>query len=711
MIARVNLHDELAKGRYHHAFICTFNFQPDFFEDYCLESFDSLQANGNITILMDGREYDTLLDGPPARWPRKANVRYLLRPMRPHARFHPKLYLLTSTDRALLAVGSANLSRAGMTRNAELMGVFRYVRGKDEQDAPVFAAACEFVSTLVNRWPSPAVESNLGELLAEVPWAGAETLATPPRVRLIHDLDRPLLDQICEGISGSIDELLVVSPYFDPEPHLLNECIARLRPRSLAIHTQNALTTMTEAWVRHPALQKQGALRFCTWQDADHVQNLHAKAIALVYGDHVRVAYGSANFTRAGLRSTPLNGNVELAVVTDLPRRGLSLAELFDPGDSATSGPLRSAHQEPTPPPPPRTLRLMEASLEEQRMTCAVEGPSTARLTAVLAFRDGASARVPLSAAVTGWTATVAEEVESRCAMGSTVVRVELAADGTLVTSNAVLLVNLKDLDTGACSRRERRVREAQRSAEQFATALTDILNSGDQDALFSFLSYCDIRLVGGIRGMAPGRERPPLAQLQAQLRELGARNLREYADVHEAAVGFCERHLARLQRHALAPTLESVPACLHLSRAVAHVLFSQTERLVSGLEAGAVLDPDTWHQHRTRLDRYLTLYLELLRILHLEWLPELVEAYPGATLREVLSAADLDALAEFRTGFRSVRDRVERCRTGPVRIRTLVGRLVEPPVYDDNVIAPRAWTRWSDAVGTHGRAVEALAI
>lgn len=53
----LNLHDLLYHSSYNHAVICTYTFEPDFFEEYCLEKFNSLKTNGNITVIVDHETY------------------------------------------------------------------------------------------------------------------------------------------------------------------------------------------------------------------------------------------------------------------------------------------------------------------------------------------------------------------------------------------------------------------------------------------------------------------------------------------------------------------------------------------------------------------------------------------------------------------------------------------------------------------------------
>ena len=88
---RFNLHEILEKGSYDHGVTCTFTFDPNFFEEYCLTKFASLRNNGNLTILVDRGIYEKLILGPEAEKPKQANLRYLLHPISASGVFHPKI--------------------------------------------------------------------------------------------------------------------------------------------------------------------------------------------------------------------------------------------------------------------------------------------------------------------------------------------------------------------------------------------------------------------------------------------------------------------------------------------------------------------------------------------------------------------------------------------------------------------------------------------
>lgn len=145
MSARIDLHETLDKKSFGHAVITTFCLDVEFFEGYCLEQLASLQDNNDINVLVDRREYDRLLAGPSSGWPARANVRYLLHPVGAAGRFHPKVFLFASKERGLLVIGSANLTRAGLTQNGELVVAYHFEDGKREQQLGLFQDAFRFL--------------------------------------------------------------------------------------------------------------------------------------------------------------------------------------------------------------------------------------------------------------------------------------------------------------------------------------------------------------------------------------------------------------------------------------------------------------------------------------------------------------------------------------------------------------------------------------
>jgi len=282
---RVNLHERLKKHTFQHALIATFNFSARFFEDYALENFRCLQDNANVTVVLDAGEYQELLDAAvldPNSFPRQANLRYLLHPIRVPGVFHPKVFFFANDKRGLLVIGSANCTSSGLGSNAEVVSVFDYEEGKNESALALFQAAFRFFEEAAVRWPGEHFESNVKAVMREVPWL-AKTPPEPTTTDLpvfLSNLDEPIWGQLVARLPRRpVARLSVLSRFFDAQPRLLDEVVKTTGAGRVNIYTQNYLTTLTTEWLKHKAF-KAGNLevRLCSYADDNHSQQLHGKA-------------------------------------------------------------------------------------------------------------------------------------------------------------------------------------------------------------------------------------------------------------------------------------------------------------------------------------------------------------------------------------------------------------------------------------------------
>jgi len=705
MTARVDLHATLERHAYEHAVICTYTFEPQFFEEYCLAHFSALVGN-NLTVLVDHGTYDEILAGRQEAWPRLANLRYLLHPVRVPGTFHPKVFLFASRDRGLLIIGSANFSKSGITSNAEFVGVFRYERERNEADLGLFRQVMRFLSTISQRWPGRDLTSNLEQMLAGAAWLQPTADDPAPRLRFAHNLDEPLWPQLTSGLPPRVDELHVLSRYFDAGPHLLDRIAHTPAAGHTTVWTQNGITTMTPAWFHHPAIASGAVtVKDVAVADDEHPQKLHAKAVVFLNGTGTRLAYGSANFTSAALFTTAAQRNVEvMLVVDDLGAEDCDVGTLFDPCGSARqllAADLLTAPRDPEKPSQPAYAFLLhEATLDGRTLTCRCDANASGTtapqpaLVAVLEFSDGGRSVVPLAPHGAEPLGLLDEQAEMHCRSGSTVVHIERSVVvGDVLRSNSMLLVNLVDADSGRGQRRERRVREAQRTAAGFHAMLGDLLHPGQEDALKDFLTLCEIPLIEAARGFPIHRGRPAWTP-PSGWGDAPDRTLRVYASLHDAALGFCERHLKRMARHVARATVAGVPNFMHMALAIGDVLRAQVERALSGLGGmKRPIDAEDWNAHRLRLGQYVTTFRDCVDLLQDRYVPALRKLFGPVPLK---AAFDEDA-APMRTlcdAFLTVRDRVEACRQGSLRVRISTGKLIDPPLFNHDVLSTSTWKR-----------------
>src|SRR5262249_25682162 len=140
----------------------------------------------------------------------------------PAGAFHPKLVLLTSADSGRVFLTSGNLTKAGYTANWEVASLFEYNAKKpDLTSLLVCQWAFDTLSTIVRASDNGGLaRKSLDQLWSTTGWLRQEpAVETAARIWPLHNLNRPLLDQVVEQYrrdDGSpVLEAIVVSPFFD----------------------------------------------------------------------------------------------------------------------------------------------------------------------------------------------------------------------------------------------------------------------------------------------------------------------------------------------------------------------------------------------------------------------------------------------------------------------------------------------------------------
>lgn len=702
--ARFDLHEALARWSFDHGVVCTYTFDPRFFEEYCLERLASLN-NGNLTVMLDRGVYEKVLTGPESYRPKRANLRYLLHPVAARGVFHPKIFLFAGANRGRLIVGSANATRAGITSNAELVGCYDYEEGKAEEFLPLFRSAFAFLAEAARRSPSEQLTRNLEDMLRGAPWlAAAEGHEESGDFALLHNLAVPLWDQIRAGVAPPVDAVHVVSRYFDRRPSILDQVIEDLRPRKIRIYTQNGVTNMTPAWLEHHSF-KSGLteIMLASYADeAQHAQPLHGKGVIIEKGGDRVFAFGSANFTSAALLNAASTGNVEtLILLRPACNASLDPAAVFDPRGGAVrltrGSDLVSARDEDEQfRSAGHFIELTEVILTDKLLTVEAEVPDgVSKLMVSLSSTSEFKATIPLSRQFEDTYACILpDEVLRRLDRVSTTARLTgVLPDDVAVDSNPVLVTNLLDINTNRPVRRERHIRDAQQNAAQFFSVLRDLLRGQDEQALLAFLNHCDIPVTLEPRSrIFPGQQ--PVWDGGAGMRSLGERNLKVYATLHEAALGFFDRHHKRLLRHARELDVDGIANFLHIFLAMGGVLRAQMERMAQGLEArSGPLDATQWFNIRTHVNAYFSRFRQMTDCLADEYLTPLLKYYEADEVKKQFTP-DLQPLHDLYADMLGFRERVERLRTANLYFRGPAGEK-KTPGYFDCVLSKAKWTKY----------------
>src|SRR5208282_2043785 len=187
-----------------------------FFEHFILSRLQTA-GDGAVTVLVDAADYENSFSDAIER----AGIDYRLEPVRLSRRFHPKLYLFTKSDTATLFVASANLTKSGFRRNAEIVDRL-VVSPKLVGDARALLQYAELLESLSALYAhfSKSVQYELARTVEFIRHlthnAQVETVG-PVGPLFLHNATTPLLHQVMSFIPGKdINEVVLISPYFDP---------------------------------------------------------------------------------------------------------------------------------------------------------------------------------------------------------------------------------------------------------------------------------------------------------------------------------------------------------------------------------------------------------------------------------------------------------------------------------------------------------------
>jgi hypothetical protein len=170
------------------ALFCTFNVDLGFFERTVL---GVTQATGaRVTVVGDLR-----VSAPDSRAARNAGTRYVhgLAVTPAGSAFHPKLTVVVGPKRALVAIGSGNLSVGGWHLNAETWTI----AAADRQRCPrLILETAEWLRSVVRLCAiSPHAADAIGRTAAALDGLGGGEVVDTGH-RLVHTSDAPILDQL-----------------------------------------------------------------------------------------------------------------------------------------------------------------------------------------------------------------------------------------------------------------------------------------------------------------------------------------------------------------------------------------------------------------------------------------------------------------------------------------------------------------------------------
>lgn len=280
--------------------------------------------------------------------------------------FHPKLAVLVGEEDVWAAIGSGNPTMSGWGHNHELWCVLRGSRARGLQAQAELGAWLQALPRHVSMpgWIAETVVEVGGAIMP------ARLDVTRPHVRVLHNLDTPLLTQLPTDAA----EVHLAAPFIDPSGTAVRALLDRSRPARVRVALQSELSSFDGRTLTAAAARTEAEFR-----EVDDGRTLHGKLIGYVGHDgHHHAVIGSANITSAALlRTVGEGGNCELAVAADVEQTLLPDAPRVAAADVAQWRPFQDRDRDDASV-PLRVLgaRRLERSVE-LHVVCGVAGPVT----------------------------------------------------------------------------------------------------------------------------------------------------------------------------------------------------------------------------------------------------------------------------------------------------------------------------------------------
>lgn len=217
-------------------------------------------------------------------------------------RFHPKAIFLAGPTKAVLAVGSGNLTHGGWSANREIWATY----DSDEAGGAEIAAFRDYLGVILGLVESGDALSD--EVLSAFEPGNAWAGTLPPSDGLLGaPADRSLLDRIIDLAGPHVEHATLCAPYYDPDGVALGEIARRLPSASV-----DALLQRRHVGLARSAAEARPANVTLYSVDTDPQRFIHAKIFAFRRPEDTLLVAGSANLSRAALIATSAWGNAEL---------------------------------------------------------------------------------------------------------------------------------------------------------------------------------------------------------------------------------------------------------------------------------------------------------------------------------------------------------------------------------------------------------------
>lgn len=288
--------------------------------------------------------------------------------------FHPKAILASSLDKAVLNVGSGNLTFGGWRENAEA-----WVKFDTEKDGNgPFKAFYDYLKEILEHVSlNESIKIEIEEAYDPNLRKWAVNLGNPSNLIGKMRKGKALIDKMSESIdlTKTIDRITICSPYYDEKGEAILKLMKKFNPRQVDIFIQNGMSTLyTYAKNKLPKNVRLHPVEFRKIKEysTEHRRFIHAKFYAIEQNKNIILFLGSANCSNAALTIPGESGNAELVAVQRMSLQKFQEIYLNELDILEGEVILQKPKENDDPPETDiHTIRLQAARYDDQQLTIA----------------------------------------------------------------------------------------------------------------------------------------------------------------------------------------------------------------------------------------------------------------------------------------------------------------------------------------------------
>lgn len=297
--------------KYDTAIFTTFNFDIEYFEQYILNKLVNAGVN-KIYIFVDSEQwYASLKD----TYISKLGRRYIVKPVRILASFHPKMSLFLGEDKAKVIIGSGNVTVNGFSSNNEIFNEIDFDKN-NKDNLEIVLKAIDFIKE-INKCTYSNGDDYLNEVLHSFKYIGINSPKNP-NIQLLTNMHNSFVDQVSLMIKESVNEIIVCSPFYDNELTAYRKLKEAFNCK-VKVYVQNFKSRFPKQYNENHLIIDDNSLVVFDKVLVGKTYNekfYHGKVIIFKTNDFDYALYGSANCTSAALvKSHDENGNIEACFI------------------------------------------------------------------------------------------------------------------------------------------------------------------------------------------------------------------------------------------------------------------------------------------------------------------------------------------------------------------------------------------------------------